>query len=182
MNSVNTVTRIISFIPEELINEIYLKIVNHSKGYEYVSTKFNFYITIYADGEMIRSRMLNSKGDVAHNDSTSEKHKAFYKKSLNLFGDNRSRIVRNGSSEENSALSLFKVGNVVVIVSDENLRACEICAAVIGILFLSYKALSLKKEGIQFDDLKPFFKEQEDNTMLWYLQQVGNVMKGIGSF
>jgi hypothetical protein len=175
----NTLSRIVSFIPEQLINDIYLKIINYFKiG---IKTKFSFYLTILYNGNLIRSRTLNSKGDSGMNSEIHETHLKFFQKAKSKMKMEKFHIDRYSESEEMS-ITILQVGNISIIVSNEDERAVEICSSIIGILLLYYRSLSLKKEGVQLKRLIQFFNDEENRLILWYLNEIEQVQKGVGSF
>ncbi len=177
----DTISRIISFIPEALINDIYLKIINQFKTFG-LKTKFNFYLTILYDGKIIRSRVLNSKGDTGMNSDSHDLHTKFFETAKTNIKIDKFAISKFTESKDDISTTVLQIGNISIIVSNEEERAVEICSSIIGILLLQYKSFSLKKEGVQFIQLKNFFIKNEDGSMLWYLSKIGEIQNGSGSF
>ena len=173
----STFTRILSFIPEELLKDIYLKVSNHAKGHMFeVDTKFRFYLSIVYDGKVVRSRTLDSKNTNDFDSGEEENHKKFYQKVL--LGKNENIFQLTQEKSDGTFINILRIGKVSIIVSNGNYHSVRICAGIIAILYLQYKAFSLKKEGTQLSQLVRFLEEENDTILIWYLKEASRVKKG----
>ncbi len=166
---------LIGAISEEVLASIFQKLPT-SINVD-VPTKFDFYVSIFYKGELLRSRTLNYKREVAKNDTIESKHREFYRS----HGSANERhpvyfYTRKGSRGRHVAM--LRVGDFVIIASDENKIAVHLCCTVIMTMFLLLKSAALMKEWGCFLDLKEYFAAHPESCgeSLAYLQNIEKVM------
>jgi hypothetical protein len=177
MNNKELIARaILNGISEELIASVYEKtIVQMVKDGTATSHKFNFYLSVFYEDNLLKSRTLNYKKEAFLKKEIEDIHFDFFMKNKSLNENNP--VSRYTSKVGKFPISILRVGYFSVIVSDNSEANVHLCGAIIATMYVLNKAAALVKEWGHFHDLKTFFKK-EDESIYYFLEKTEKVMKG----
>ncbi len=169
---------LVSAISEDTICQIYSKVATQMRNNDLIqSEKFDFYLSLYYKGDLIKSRTLNSKRQNHILEQEQKRHKDFFA-SFTKKDKSQDVIVRRLKNDQGTSICCLRIGYLSIIVSNDAVAAVQACASIVAMIYAINKAMLLVKEWGQLHDLKRFFETEEDAYLFKIIKDVEDVMAG----